>query len=220
MDRRRYVPQTVLIRRVLERASARLGLVVAVVGIGVALSGGCGLFEPRDPRDGGTAGPRCRNRSDPDSLYDNIIVHYGQPASGSCYADMIGDAFVFTPDPQDYADAPAPPNNPYDGWNRAIEIGVTTNIKSTVAFIQVSFDSTYQPATTTTNPTTETRYFYYHVLYQQTGQSDTSLFRGRADITMEQGAGSLWTIKAWRDQRDGSGIDTWGVLRANNRGGL
>lgn len=221
MDRGRHVSQTVLSRRTLGRAVARLGLVAVAAGLAAALVAGCGLFEPRDPRDAdGTTGPRCRNRSDPDSLYDNIIVHYGQPSSGSCYADMIGDAFLFTPDVQDYADAPAPPNNPYDGWNRAIEIGVTTNIKSTVQFIQVSFDSTYQPATTTTNPTTETRYYHYHVLYRQTGQSDTTRFQGLADITTEQGAGSLWTIKAWRDQRDGSGFDTWGILRANNRGGL
>lgn len=214
MDRGHHAAEAVLNRRILARVAVGLALVVGILA-------GCGLFEPRDPRDAdGTSGPRCRNRSEPDSLYDNIIVHYGQPSSGSCYADMIGDAFVFTPDVQDYADAPAPPNNPYDGWNRAIEIGVTTNIKSTVQFIQVSFDSTYQPTTTTTNPTTETRYYHYHVLYRQTGQSDTTRFQGLADITTEQGAGSLWTIKAWRDQRDGSGFDTWGILRANNRGGL
>lgn len=214
MDRRHHVPKAVLSRRIVGRAATALAFLVALMA-------GCGLFEPRDPRDAdGVSGPRCRNRSDPDSLYENIVVHYGQPASGSCYADMIDTGFVFTPDVQDYLEAPAPPNNPYDGWNHDIEVGVTTNIKSTAAFIAVSFDSTYKPSTTTTNPTTETRYYHYHVLYQETGQPDTTRFQGLADITMLQGSGSLWTITAWRDQRDGSGIDTWGILRANKRGGL
>lgn len=214
MDRRRHASETVLTGRVLCRVGIGLAILVAALA-------GCGLFEPRDPREAdGTTGPRCRNRSDPDSLYENIVVHYGQPTSGSCYADMVDLAFVFTPDVQDYLEAPAPPNNPYDGWNHDIEVGVTTNIKSTAAFIAVSFDSTYKSATTTTNPTTETRYYYYHLLYQETGQPDTTRYQGLADITMTQGAGSLWTITAWRDQRDGSGRDTWGILRANKRGGL
>ena len=214
MDRRHHVPKAVLSRRIISRAATALTFLVALLA-------GCGLFEPRDPRDtDGVSGPRCRNRSDPDSLYENIVVHYGQPASGSCYADMIDTGFVFTPDLQDYSEAPPPPNNPYDGWNRNIEVGVTTNIKSTAAFIEVSFDSTYKPSTTTTNPRTETRYYHYHVLYQETGQSDTTRYQGLADITMLQGSGSLWTITGWRDQRDGSGIDTWGILRANKRGGL
>lgn len=183
----------------------------------MAILAGCGLFDPRDPREAdGSTGPRCRNRSDPDSLYDNIIVHYGQPTSGSCYADMIDAAFTFTPDVTDYAEAPTP--NPYDGWNHDVEVGVTTNIKSAAAFIAVSFDSTYRSRTTTTNPTTETRYYYYHVLYQATGQPDTTRYQGLADITMTQGAGSLWTITAWRDQRDGSGRETWGIFRASKRG--
>jgi hypothetical protein len=198
-----------------------LGRVVLGLALAAAFLAGCGLFEPRDPREAdGTTGPRCRNRSDPDSLYDNIIVHYGQPASGSCYADMVDAAFVFTPDVQDYSEAPPPPNNPYDGWNHDIEVGVTTNIKSTAAFIRLSFDSTYKSPTFTTNPSTETRYYYYHVLYQETGQPDTTRFQGLADITMAQGSGSLWTVTVWRDQRDGSGLDTWGILRANKRGGL
>jgi len=215
LDRGYHLSEAILSRRgTLTRAAIVFALFVAVLA-------GCGLFEPRDPKDAdGVSGPRCRNRSDPDSLYDNIIAHYGQPASGSCYADMIDTGFVFTPDVQDYLEAPAPPNNPYDGWNRDIEVGVTTNIKSTAAFIEVSFDSTYKSTTTTTNPTTETRYYHYHVLYQETGQVDTTRFQGLADITMLQGSGSLWTISAWRDQRDGSGLDTWGILRANKRGGL
>ena len=214
MDRWHHVSKAVLIRRPLARVAAGLALAAAVLA-------GCGLFEPRDPREADvTSGPRCRNRSEPDSLYDNIVVHYGQPASGSCYADMVDIGFVFTPDVQDYSEAPPPPNNPYDGWNHDIEVGVTTNIKSTALFIKVSFDSTYKSATFTTSPTTETRYYYYHVLYRETGQPDTTRFQGLADITMTQGSGSLWTITAWRDQRDGSGRDTWGILRANKRGGL
>ena len=214
MDRRHYVPEAALRSREFTHALARIALIAGLLS-------GCGLFEPRDPRDGGSfSGPRCRNRSAPDSLIDNIVVHYGQPTSGSCYADMIDAAFVFRPDIQDSLDAPAPPNNPYQGWNRDVEVGVATNIKSQAAFIEVSFDSTYQTSTTTTNPPTETRYYYYHVLYQQTGQADTSRYQGLADITMKQELGTLWTIVLWRDQRDGSGRDTWGVLRANKRGGL
>ena len=219
MDRGHHASKAILDRRI-------LGLALLGLALLVGFQAGCGLFKPRDPREGGVSGPRCRNRSDPDSLFDNIVVHYGQPTSGSCYADMIDPAlpeaggFIFRPDLQDSLDAPAVPNNPYTGWNHDIEVGVTTNIKSTAAFIAVSFDSTYQSSTTTTNPTTETRYYYYHLLYQQTGQPDTTRYQGRAEITMKQGPNSLWTITVWRDQRDGSGRETWGILRANKRGGL
>lgn len=204
MDRGNHVSKTVLI--------------AFSLAAGLAL-GGCGLFEPRDPRDEiPVTGERCRNLAEPDSLVDNTVVHYGRQTGLSCYASMIDAGFVFHPDTQDDLEAPDP--NPYVGWNRDIETRVTTNVAASAVFLEVGFDGEYQTPTTTTNPRTETRYYNYHVFYRKQGQPDTTRYQGLADITFLQGTGTLWSIKEWRDQRDGSGLLTWGRLRADNRVGF
>jgi hypothetical protein len=192
------------------------GAVIAVA-LGIALAvAGCGLFEPREPKVAGVAGERCRNLTEPDSLVANILVHYGKLAGTACYNSMVDTAFTFTPDPGDLSDTPTK----YDGWNRDVETRVAINIAADAAFIETVFDSSYQDPTITTSPLTETRYYAYHILIQEANQPDTTRYQGRADIKFQQQGTSLYTIVAWSDRRDGSGLPTWGRLRGDKRVGF
>lgn len=179
---------------------------------------GCGLFDTRNPVKGQPVVPveRCRNLTEPDSLVANILDHYGVTAGKDCYNSMIDNAFVFHPDPLDESANPTP----YVNWNQGVETLVNSGIASKAAFIATVFDSAYQDPTSTTSPRTETRYYAYHLLLALTGQSDTTRYQGRADIVFAQGTSSSWTIVEWQDRRDGSGLPTWGQLRADNRVGF
>ena len=187
----------------------------AVVALAL-LAVGCGLFEPREPLVPGTAGERCRNLTEPDSLIENILVHYGTPGGSACYNSMIDTSFAFHPDPADSAITPLK----FEGWNWDVEGRVARKVETDVAFLQVVFDSTYQSPTFTTSPTTETHYFAYHILVQLSNQADTTRYQGRLDIKFLQGAGSFYSIVEWWDRSDGSGYPTWSRLRADTRVGF
>lgn len=195
MGRRRYHPQGVLALLVL-------------------IGAGCGLFEPRDPR---TATPipqeRCRVRSVPDSVVENIRVHYGRGTD--CYAAQVDAGFQFYPDIQDSLQRDNPPTpNPFDGWNHDVEVGVSQTISTRADTVLVFFDSEYAARSTTTNPTRETRYYNYHLLVIQ--PSDTTRYQGQAEMTFIQRT-TDFTLESFRDHRDGSVYPTWGSLRADQR---
>lgn len=194
------------------------GLLVTAAAVIFATLVGCGLFDTRDPRVPGIAGERCRNLTDPDSLVENIIVHYGQRSGTSCYNSMLDSAFAFHPDPTDLSDNPGP----FLNWNRDVEARVTTNIAAdSVQSFKVVFDSLYQTTTEDPGPPRKaTRFYQYHILFNRIGHSDTTRFQGRSDIIFKQGANSLWTILDWQDHRDGSAFPTWGRLRSDHRVGF
>jgi hypothetical protein len=206
LDRRRFRPQAVL-----------TALLVVVVG--------CGLFEPRQPHQITVLPPPlpCRVRSNPDSVLENIVVQYGKATD--CYASQLADStdptqagFHFYPDAQDYATENNPPSpNPFDGWNQGVEISVTQFIATRIASISLSFDSSYAAPTTSTNPTRETRYLYYHLRVVSTA-GDSTRYQGQAELTMLLGQNQTsWALETFRDHRDTSGLPTWGIFRAQER---
>jgi hypothetical protein len=191
-----------------------------ILALLVLIGAGCGLFEPRDPRSA-TPIPqeRCRVRTSADSVVANITLHYGRGTD--CYAAQVDSGFQFIPDPQDYLQRDNPPSlNPFDDWNRDVEVGVSQTISTRADTVLVSFDSTYAAKTTTTNPTRETRYYNYHVLViaapTDTTQSDTTRYQGQAEMTFVQRT-TDYTLESFRDHRDGSVYPTWGSLRADQR---
>jgi hypothetical protein len=200
------------------RHGAQRLLALGTVCVLAALAG-CGLFDTRDPRVPGAVGERCRNPTDPDSVVQNILVHYGRQSGTSCYNSMLDSGFVFHPDPTDSSANPTPFATT---WNRAIEERVTTNIAAdSVESITVVFDRQYQSPTEDTGPPRKvTRFYEYHILLHRIGHPDTTRYQGRSDITFQQGANTLWTILTWRDQTDGSGLPTWSRLRGDHRVGF
>ena len=162
-------------------------------------------------------------RSDPDSVLANVAVHYGKATD--CYAAQLADSidttqpgFHFYPDAQDYAAESNPPSpNPFDGWNQEVETSVTQFIATRITTISVFFDSSYAAPTTSTNPTRETRYLYYH-LRVVSAAGDSTRYQGQAELTMLQGQNQTnWALETFRDHRDASGLPTWGIFRAQER---
>ena len=157
---------------------------------------------------------RCRIRSVPDSVVANIVLHYGRGTD--CYAAQVDTGFQFVPDPQDYLQRDNPPNpNRFDNWNRDVEISVSQTISTVADSVLVVFDSEYAPRSTTTSPTRETRYYNYHLLVIL-APADTTRYQGQAEMTFIQRT-TDWTLELFRDHRDGSGLPTWGSLRADQR---
>lgn len=151
-----------------------------------------------------------------EDVLTNIRVHYGRGTD--CYSAQVDTGFVFHADPQDYLlrdNPPAP--NPFDGWNRDVEVGVSQTLSTQADTVVVAFDSTYAAPSTTTNPTRETRYYNYHVLVIR-APVDTTRYQGQAEMTFIQRA-TDYTLEAFQDHRDGSGLPTWGSLRADLRAG-
>lgn len=192
-----------------------------LLGLLVVFVVGCGLFEPREPRVAvPVPAPPCRAQSQPDSVIANIVVHYG--LGTPCYEDQLADSldatepgFHFFADIQDYLarDTPGVPN-PFDNWNLLVERTVTHSIATNVDTVLVFFDSEYAGRVTSTNPARETRYYNYRVLIPT--PTDTTRYQGQAELTFIQ-VTSDWFLETFRDHRDGSGLPTWGSLRADNR---
>lgn len=188
----------------------------------LVLSGvGCGLFDTRDPRPAEIPFERCRAQSQPDSVITNIRLHYG--AASACYGDQLADSldpgrpgFRFHPDIQDSLSRLNPPlPSPYERWNKAVETSVTQNVSASHDTVVVIFGSEYASRVTSTNPARETR-FYNYSLWTVGASADTTRYQGQAELTLIQ-VTSNWYLETFVDHRDGSGLPTWGSLRADHR---
>lgn len=188
------------------------GVLAGFVVVALAAAAGCGLFEPRDPRPAVAIPEPCRVRTTVDSVAINIIRHYGRGTT--CYADQVDGGFLFNADLQDSLDRNNQAENPFAGWNRDLEIRVSQNISRAFDSVQVFLDTTYATTVTSTNPTRETRYYNYHLLVFR-GAASTR-YQGQAEMTFIQRT-TDFTLEAFRDHRDGSGLPTWGSLRADQR---
>lgn len=181
------------------------------------LAVGCGLFKPRDPvRQGSTSScSACLARSAADNVEANVQQTYGSDSCLTCYTDGLDASFAFHPDPTDSI-----LSNPNDfaNWNYDVESRVASNIASDTVFVTAVFDSEYAVRSISPDQKTETRYYAYHVWVYT--QSDSVRHQGLADVTYQQGSDALWRITTWVDNRDGSGLPTWGLLRRDYRVGF
>ena len=182
------------------------------------LAGGCGLFEPRDPRPGGGPGVSCATPNSPDNVVANVLNHYPELAGVTCYTDMLDASFAFHPDAADSNDAL--PDTVYANWNRDIEVRDATNIARNATFHVASFDSEYAARVISADQRTQVRFYAYHLIIHASQVAPDTLFRGLADITFFQGGDAQWHITNWVDKRDGSGARTWGYLRRVYRVGF
>ena len=172
---------------------------------------GCGLFKPRDVRPGGGAGVPCPAPNTPDEVVSNLLANYASSVGLDCYLSMLDEAFTFHPDGQDSLQAG---DSVYVNWTKAVESNDASLLAGNATFHQTFFDSMY--ATTVSSPgppRTEVRFYAYHLIIKATQAGQDTLFSGRADLTIVQGANTQWHIVNWQDRRDTSGNRTWGYLR-------
>jgi hypothetical protein len=180
------------------------------------LAVGCGLFKPRDPVEipgGPSVCSLCLDRTGANSVEANVQRTYGSDSCLTCYSDGLDESFAFHPDPTDSVQLPGK----FDNWNYDVESRVANGIASDTVFVTAVFDSEYT-SRSTPNQSTEIRGYAYHVVVRTT--ADSVRYQGLADITYHQGSDALWRITTWVDKRDGSGLPTWGQLRADYRVGF
>jgi hypothetical protein len=183
------------------------------------LSAGCGLFKPRDPVrvGGGSSCSICLARSTANNVEANVQQTYGSDSCLSCYTDGLDASFAFHPDPTDIIQSDS---TIFANWNYNVESRVAANIAADTVFVTAVFDSEYAPRSIVDQPLPrrETRYYAYHVWVYT--QSDSVRYQGLADVTYQESSDALWRITTWVDKRDGSGLQTWGLLRRDYRVGF
>jgi hypothetical protein len=200
--------------------AAKCGAVLLPAIFLVSQMTGCGLFEPRDPRPGG-GGPsvNCATPNSPDSVVSNVVDHYADLASVSCYTDMLDPSFAFHPDVADSNEL-RPGDTAYVNWTRDVESRNARNIAADATFHVASFDSEYAARFISADQRTQIHFYAYHLIIRAPDVAPDTLFQGLADITFFQGGDAQWHITDWVDRRDGSGARTWGYLRRIYRVGF
>lgn len=186
--------------------------------LALALTAGCGLFKPRDPRPGGGPTVNCATPNTSDDVILNTINHYAEQAGIACFIDMLDDSFAFHPDITDSSEIP-PGSTVFLQWNKDVESRDARAIAGQTTFRSLAFDSEYALPVISPDQRTETRFFTYRLILHAPQFPDT-LYQGRADITFFNGANAQWHITSWVDKRDASGERTWGYLRRINRVGF
>jgi hypothetical protein len=183
------------------------------------LAVGCGLFKPRDPvksPGGPSVCSLCLDRTGVNRVETNVQQTYGSDSCLTCYTDGLDPSFAFHPDPTDSVQLSDPTK--FINWNYDVESRVANGIASDTVFVTAVFDSEYF-SRSTPDQFTEIRRYAYHVIVRT--RADSVRYQGLADITYRQNpTDALCRITTWVDKRDGSGLPTWGLLRADYRVGF
>ncbi len=175
-----------------------------------AFSAGCGLFQPRDPREAAGPGIVCLTPNTTDDVVVNVTRNYGRVDGLTCYISMLDAAFAFHPDPADSLEAL--PDTVYSNWTATVESRDATSLAERDTFSVAAFDTEYTARVISGDGRREIHFYRYHLIVHVAATTDT-LFRGLADITFQQDVADRWRITEWVDKRDGSGARTWGYLR-------
>lgn len=179
-----------------------------------AASLSCGLFDTRDPQEPDRPSADCRPLSTTTNVRLNVEDTYGRSDLTTCYNSMLGDSFVFHPDPQDSLQNPLA----FAGWDDQVEIDTNLRIATLQDSIEVDFTGEYQQHLEP-DQNTEVRFYDYLLRVHDFAEGDTTLARytGRADITLRRGADGQFKIIDWADHRGSESDSTWGLLRSTNR---
>jgi hypothetical protein len=194
------------------RSTLRLGAAAALAA--GALS--CGLFDTRDPAEPEPINPNCRPLTGNVAIILNVEDSYGRISLVTCYTSMIGETFLFHPDPQDSLQNPLA----FAGWDEIVEASHNSQVGTEQTFIEVVFPSEYQSHLESTDRRTET--WFYEYLIRVAGlddNPDTLRYTGLADITIQLGNDGQWRIIDWADHRGSVSDSTWGLLRSSKRPG-
>lgn len=180
-------------------------------GVLLLLLGGC-IFDTREPKGGGngegvewvspeTMGNALGNMQR--ALEVKILTNYGRSFSEE---ELVMD--LAEGDKQELGD------NPFESWSAAQEEQRMSGIlNSTEAELAITWT-----VTDSLDEGESTRY-YRDLQYLLTFEKPDSVaeYSGEVDLWFEDDGAGLWYITQWIDKRDGSGLRTWGWLRASNK---
>ena len=188
-----------------------LGILILVLTAG---SVSCGLFDTRDPAEPEPPTQDCRPLMSSIAVTLNVEDSYGRNSLTTCYNSLLGDSFLFHPDPQDSLQTP----DLFLGWDEVVESGHNSRVATQQTFIQVDFPAEYDSVIISPDQKTKT-HFYEYVLRVAglENNPDTLRYTGLADITFQLGTDGQWRMIDWADHRGSVSDSTWGLLRSNQR---
>ncbi len=197
------------------RTGRTLFLLLALAAACLA-SGGCGLFETRNPQPPGEPGVAWIPPTEPETLFVDLKNSMEGKVLANFQRCFVDTGFVFHPDPSDSVELfDALKRDVFADWNLDVELAVAQNIFDEAGTIKLTLTSRDAPVFV--SPEERIYYFKYElqILYK-IGSAET--FRGLADFDVRS-VGGLWYIQMWLDKRDPdySALRTWGNYKGTKR---
>jgi len=183
---------------------------IAVVSA-LFLSGGCSLFETRDPILAGGDDSVWVQPTEPEIVVENLRLAF-ERAIFNDYIRALTDDFTFVPDASDVAqleiDFPGQPV--YDGWDRTVESDVAEAIRTPADSVRVTFGEPIR------EDSPEDVLLKYEYLLWVFAGGDSTAHEGEAWFRTRASAGE-YRIFEWEDIASSTTRPSWGLLKGRNR---
>ena len=191
-------------------------LLLSVALAACLASGGCGLFDTRNPESPDIFGVSWIPPTEPETLFVNIKNSMEGKVVANFERCFVDTGFAFHPDPSDSVDlADALKRDVFAGWNLAVELAVAQRIFDEAGTIKLTFTTRDAPVFVSA----EERIYYFkyelQVLYKVGG---AEMFHGLVDYDVRS-TGGLWYVSMWLDKRDPdyTSLRTWGKYKGTKR---
>jgi hypothetical protein len=183
--------------------------------LALPLAAGCGLFDPRDPDPPGDEEQVPWNPPTAMAVALGNIQRTLEAKSVTNYDRSIATEelsqepdfrpFTFVPDA---VDAQIIGETYFESWDRQQEVTIMGQIIDTSA--DVSLEWTVRDSITTGSAEAYYEDIGYSLAFSWADRD--TLYSGNADLYFIEDNGQ-WFLTRWEDKRDGSGHETWGMLR-------
>ncbi|MFQ5511236.1 MAG: hypothetical protein ACE5EO_05250 [Candidatus Krumholzibacteriia bacterium] len=193
-------------RAILLCSAAMRGALAVTLG----LTAGC-LFDTRDAEDPGGNTSSWEVPTVPSRVFLNMESGL-EERTGVNYERSLHDVFTFVPLPEDAANPTLA--GKFDNWTADVEKTVVNRLTSESSSIEVSFTNREQIRDQ--NPFADFRMDYELIVASNTLPPDTVIYRGKAQLDMQQGSKG-WQLVRWEDIERVSGFASWGFLRGSLR---
>ncbi len=186
------------------RCAIRPRSIVSAVGIGfslLAFSGGCGLFDLRDPQPPSTSTVPFEIPTDPHIVLRNLKVS-AKAKSTSNYEKSVTTDYVWRFDPFDVVSDSI--------WAGDRDLAALDQMFKNTGNVELTW------APSDSGPWASGRYYGnlgYSLVFRRSA-TDSVVFRGKCTIYLRQ-VGSQWMIYRWADVNDGTEASTWGYGKLN-----
>ncbi|HSQ75184.1 MAG TPA: hypothetical protein VLT13_06490 [Bacteroidota bacterium] len=176
-----------------------MGGMILVVFLTAALTGGCGLFEPRDPEEPNQSSLNYRPPTDPDIVITNLQSAIEQKSVANytaCFADASRGAppFVFIPS----ADAAAIYGATLGSWTLQEEQEYFQNIIAR-SNQQANATLALTLKTTTVSSDSVVSAYDYVLVFEHNDTGFPKTARGSLQLTLREDASNFWMIQRWVD---------------------
>ena len=200
-----------------------IGLVCFFLMIDLCLSGCKNPFKTRNSPTPVIIEGTWETPARPDIVIQNLLYAYNERIIGNLN-QCLGDSFIFSA-PEDSLEAANQGRaDLFAGWNRPVEISVTTRIFDTYRQNPDSFSYVLSIHSIPTIPddisdslASLSREYELLILNGKTAPPETTSAKGIATFLMRQTSLNWWSIYFWKDIPSVANTDDWADLKAKFR---